>query len=252
MTHDALDSHSKNSHSKNSHSKNGNTGRSKNFSLTRMIFGLALIVAGTLFFLEEMRIVDNAWALVRYWPVVLIAAGIGKALFPGRSSGRFGGIVLAVIGAWILAYDLEYIDVEFWDLWPLFLILIGVRLLTRGARRQLPEDSSTINAVAVLGGTQRNNTSQNFRGGDLMAIMGGCEIDLRNAKISESPAEIDVLTLFGGTEIRVPADWTISLKGLPILGALEDETHNSPDPDMPMQELVITGLVAFGGLSIKN
>ena len=47
-----------------------------------------------------------------------------------------------------------------------------------------------------------------FRGADLIAVMGGCEIDLRQAAIN-GEAVIDVFCMWGGIEIRVPEDWTV-------------------------------------------
>ena len=75
------------------------------------------------------------------------------------------------------------------------------------AAERSTDANSTISGVAVLGGGHRGNNSRSFRGGELTAVMGGCEIDLRQAAI-EGEAVIDVFALWGGIEIRVPEDWT--------------------------------------------
>ena len=62
----------------------------------------------------------------------------------------------------------------------------------------------SFNGVAILGGFQRSENSQEFQGGDLMAIMGGCEIDLRQAAIAADEAAIDTFALWGGIKIKVP------------------------------------------------
>ena len=62
--------------------------------------------------------------------------------------------------------------------------------------------------MAVLGGGSRGNNSRSFQGGELTAVLGGCDIDLRQAAI-DGEAVIDVFAICGGIEIRVPEDWTI-------------------------------------------
>ena len=103
--------------------------------------------------------------------------------------------------------------------------------------------------MAVLGGVNRGNNSRAFRGGDLTAVMGGCEIDLRQAAI-EGEAVIDVFAMWGGIEIRVPENWSVVGRVTPILGGYEDKTR--PPRDAGTQRLIVRGMVIMGGVEIKN
>ena len=103
--------------------------------------------------------------------------------------------------------------------------------------------------MAVLAGVNRGNTSKTFRGGDLTAVFGGCQIDLRQAAI-ESEAVIDVFAMWGGIEIKVPENWSVSGRVTPILGGYEDKTRRVPDGTN--QRLLVRGLVIMGGVEIKN
>src|SRR5947209_12079902 len=79
-----------------------------------------------------------------------------------------------------------------------------------GAGAGANTSDSLFSASAVLGGLERRINSQDFRGGDVTAIMGGCQIDLRGASITPpNQAVLTVFALFGGIEIRIPDDWTI-------------------------------------------
>ena len=81
----------------------------------------------------------------------------------------------------------------------------------------------------------------------------GCEIDLRQASIAPgTEAVIDVFAFWGGIEIKVPEDWTVVTRAVPLMGGVEDKTH-VPQP-LPAVEkrLVISGIVVMGGVVVKN
>jgi predicted membrane protein len=169
------------------------------------------------------------------------------------------GLFWALVGAILLLDKLYIIDVRLWDLWPLILVVIGASMLFGTMRRHRhfavgtglssADSNSTISAVAILGGFKRTNDSQDFRGGEATAIMGGCELDLRQASIKEGEAILDIFAFWGGIEIRVPEDWTVVLEGIPVLGGFEDKTR---PPKESNKRLVIKGYVVMGGAEIKN
>jgi hypothetical protein len=107
-----------------------------------------------------------------------------------------------------------------------------------------------VRAAALLGGVKRRNVSRDFRGGDATAVLGGCEIDLREAKIASGEAVLDVFALWGGVEVRVPPDWAVVLRGMPVLGAIEDQTTAAGVPKRAT--LVIKGVAIMGGVGVKN
>ncbi len=109
------------------------------------------------------------------------------------------------------------------------LALIGLRLVWIGLwpRRPLAgaENIATVDGLVLLGGGRRSSNSADFRGGDLMAVMGGFNVDLRNAKIANGPAVIDVFAFWGGIDIKVPEDWAVTVRGIPLLGGFDDKTQ---------------------------
>ena len=106
---------------------------------------------------------------------------------------------------------------------------------------------------AVFSGVKRKVDSQDFKGGDVVAVFGGVNIDLRNAAIAGERAVIDLNLLFGGVDIRVPENWNVVMKGVAIFGAFEDKTtHPKADPNVKIPELVITGAAMFAGVNAKN
>jgi predicted membrane protein len=108
--------------------------------------------------------------------------------------------------------------------------------------------NATFTAVAIIGGVTRGSTSRAFRKANLVAVMGGLEIDLRHAEIN-GEASIDVFSLWGGIEIRVPEDWTVDSQVIPILGGVEDKTRPTR---VANHRLIVRGSVVMAGVEIKN
>ena len=77
------------------------------------------------------------------------------------------------------------------------------------------------------------------------------KIDLRESTVpAGSEAIIDVTTIMGGFEIRVPEAWNVIIEVIPFMGGYEDKTRHPADPSAP--RLRIRGFVMMGGVEIKN
>ena len=120
---------------------------------------------------------------------------------------------------------------------------------TDSAPRRTGHDNSTMSVVAIMAGVMRGNNSSSFRRADLLAFMGGCEIDLRKAAIN-GEAVIDIFCMWGGIEIRVPEDWTVVSHLVPIMGGVEDKTR--PPQTATAHRLTLRGMALMGGVEIKN
>lgn len=122
-----------------------------------------------------------------------------------------------------------------------------------------PADSAEhISMFSVWSSTRRTSSSTAFRGGDITAIMGGAQLDLRVAKIpAGQDAVLDITAVMGGVEIFVPAHWEVSTPVLPFMGAVEDERLPPIQQDQSSARaasgrLVIRGFVMMGGVTIKS
>jgi len=223
----------------------------------RVVLGLALIALGVVFTLDNLGLGD-AWSVfwLYGWPAALMLAGLSKLLWPASDTGRGFGLVLFSLGVLVLLgrKRLGVLPIRIWDLLPAALVLIGLLVLWRGlfgarGQRGRGGDTREVNTVAVLGGNRRSNGSDDFRGGDLVAIMGGVTLDLSHAAIQDHSAVIDVFAMWGGVEIVVPRGWDVALQGLPLLGSFED---NTAPPDQARGQLVVKGFAIMGGVEVKN
>lgn len=224
-------------------------------NIPRLVVGLTVAAAGLLFTLDNLHVV-HAEHFLAYWPVVLVIVGIAQLVQTRTWGGFVWSLVLIVVGFWVLGENLDLISVSVWKLSPLLLVLFGASIAWRafGAPRQ-PDDLSAqpdafIGATAVMGGIERASDSADFRGADLMAVMGGCEIDLRRASIAGDAAVIDVLVVMGGVELRIPEDWVVDVRALPVMGGVTVPSRVARSENPP--RLVLRGTVFMGGVEIKR
>lgn len=222
---------------------------------SQVVFGVMILILGVLFTLDNLELLD-ASDYLRYWPAGVVAVGLLKIYHALRDGhGWFGGLVFVLVGGWMLLNDVLYFRINARDLFPLVLVLLGAYMVWRGfggqRRARTSDGHSSISALAIMSGIARRSSSQAFVGADLTAVMGGCEIDLRQASITPgSEAVIDVFAFWGGIDIKVPEDWTVVTRAMPLMGGVEDKTR-APQ-GAATKRLVIRGIVVMGGVVIKN
>jgi hypothetical protein len=104
--------------------------------------------------------------------------------------------------------------------------------------------------VAIMGGSARKGRWSPARKNYSIAVMGGCELDFREAVMGPGVTELQVFTLCGGVEVIVPPGLNVESHGIAIMGGFEhrgDDYHN-PDPHAPT--LRITGVAIMGGVEV--
>lgn len=222
----------------------------------RVVLGAVLILFGIVFLLDNLGVMD-AGTVLRFWPLILIAIGLVKVLQPREHGHRALGVGMIAIGLFFLLQMFAVLDWDFGDLWPVVLVVLGAvviwRSLGRGrAGARAVSSSSDLSEFVMMGGVNRVIASQEFRGGEITAVMGGVEVDLRQAAIGPEPAVIDVFAMWGGIEIKVPPEWSVDVKGLPIMGGFENTTRPSVTDPALAQKLIVRGTAIMGGVEVKN
>ena len=224
--------------------------------LGRLLVGVSVVALGVLFLLDSADVLDASRAIDRWWPTVLIGAGI--LTIAERPPAMPRGLLLIGIGTGAVLFTTDLVEGNAWDyLWPAAIIVAGISVLMRWSGRTiaLPPGASeddVIRSTAVFGGPKLASTSQSFRGAWLTAIFGGIVLDLREARPVAEGASINATALFGGVDLLVPKGWRISVRSTPIFGGVDDKTdHTAPPPD-DAPTLRIDAVTIFGGLDIKH
>jgi hypothetical protein len=105
-------------------------------------------------------------------------------------------------------------------------------------------------AVAILGGFTRKGDWVVPKEFTAFMLMGGGEIDLRDARFTEREVTIHIVAILGGCEVIVPEDATVYVTGIGILGAFEHTDAGQGSPDGPV--ITINGVALLGGVDVKR
>jgi predicted membrane protein len=227
---------------------------------SRRGWGVLLIIVGIIALGNVFDIIPyDVKRIVISWQMFLIAIGV-ISLINNRSV--VPGVFLIAIGG-ISLVNHFYVFPEYWRhaFWPAVLLLFGIYLIAAPPRylRQLrrPEQDGDnrdfIDEVAVFSGGDRIVTSQNFKGGRILSIFGGSKINLMNAKLAEGQQILDTLSIFGGSNVIVPAGWTVKVEVVAIFGGFSDKRERMPNLVYDQNTmLVIKGMAIFGGGEVKS
>jgi hypothetical protein len=221
----------------------------------KLVLGIAIIVAGLLLTLDNLGLVETH-VLFRLWPLVLVVMGIAK-IRQERSGSATGGWIMVFAGAFLLLFTFGHGHLGE-ALGPMLVVALGILIVTkalkqnRGIPPELARSEDFLQGTAIFGGFKRRVGTQTFKGGELTAIFGGYEVDLRQAALEGGQARVDVFVLFGGGELRVPEGWEVVNRATAIAGALNDNTHHGPMAPEARPRLVVTGLILFGGTEVKS
>ncbi|MFA6946932.1 MAG: DUF5668 domain-containing protein [Pedobacter sp.] len=256
---------------------------SSNKKSGKALVGLVLLGLGFILLLRTLDIFFvPSWMFS--WPVFLIAIGV----FIGSRQGynRPSAFMPIAIGAIFLSNKIiPEMDLSRF-FWPFLIIGLGAWLVL-GRKKSLntndftswdkkvdPEASGEtqagesqdkgsqtgfasgsyngdrIESVSIFGGVKKNIVSKDFQGGEIVNFFGGSEINLMQADI-KGRVRLEVVQVFGGTKIIVPANWTVQSEMVAVFGGIEDKRPPQLNV-IPDKILIIEGTSIFGGIDIKS
>ncbi len=106
--------------------------------------------------------------------------------------------------------------------------------------------------AAIMGGFERGGGWVLPRHFKAVAVMGGVELDLREARIAPGVSEIEVFVLMGGVEVLIPDGVRVEVVGMAVMGgfSVKSSAQSLDDRDAPL--LRISGFAAMGGVEVKR
>ncbi len=105
-------------------------------------------------------------------------------------------------------------------------------------------------AVAVFSGTNRGGRWTVPEQLLAVAVMGGVELDLRNADFAAREVVITAFAMCGGIDITVGENVTVRTEGVGIMGGFDAHGAGEAGPDAPV--VVVRGAAIFGAVDVKR
>ncbi|WP_420442526.1 DUF1707 SHOCT-like domain-containing protein [Candidatus Palauibacter sp.] len=103
--------------------------------------------------------------------------------------------------------------------------------------------------VSIWGATERKGSWVPPRQLTAIAVMGGTDLDFRQATFATGTVSVRLLALMGGVDIVVPPGVRVEWGGIALMGGVSTpERDTPPAPDAPVIRL--TGLVCMGGVDV--
>lgn len=238
--------------------------------------GLLFLIVGGVLLMRQTGYPFPSWLFT--WEMILILVG----LFIGIRHGfrDFSWIVMILIGLVFLSDDLyPGIRLKQYAV-PIIIIALGVLFILsprrmcggRGRFRRHhfkrpgelpPPDSAEVitpetditqdtelDIVSIFAGIKKRIMSKQFRGGDIVCVFGGAEINLTHSDFI-SPVVLDVTMVFGGTKLIIPANWEVRSEVTAIFGGVDDK-RPQPTSSIPEKTIILKGTLMFGGIEVNS
>jgi predicted membrane protein len=232
--------------------------------------GLFLLFIGCLALVKSFGVPMPVWLFS--WQMLLIAIGLFIGLRKGFRDG--GWFVPIIIGGVFLVNEYAMDGQLKRHMWPLILIALGLVFILRPKRgrwqacsekknpymnaetakpygEEFYSQDDIIDSTCIFSGSKKVILSKNFKGGDIVNVFGGSEVDLMQADINGT-AVLEVTAIFGGATLIVPSNWSIKSEAVTIFGGISDKRKFAALSEPSTKTLVLKGTMIFGGMEIKS
>jgi hypothetical protein len=100
----------------------------RRFNVGLLLFGVMLILAGTIILLERLEITRLDDLASDYWPLIIVVVGIAK-LFNRATIGSAIGTI--AVGLWLQFIRLDLFGLTFRNSWPAVLMAVGAGMIVQ-------------------------------------------------------------------------------------------------------------------------
>lgn len=138
---------------------------------------------------------------------------------------------------------------------------LTVDLPTAQPQREAAPTSSTVRpsaarkasrwAVAFMGGVNRRGRWRPADRVNVVAVMGGGVIDLREAVVTDPEVVITVVAVMGGVDVIVPEGVEVDFAGFAFMGGRDEKVADVPvRPGTPL--IRVRGFALMGGVTVRS
>jgi hypothetical protein len=230
--------------------------RRMDFPLPDWLFGweMILIIVGVVSGINS-KFKDISWII----PIIVGCVFLVDDVFPGTRIGRYIWPIGIIAIGLIIAFKPNFMKWGIRQRWqePPSVPQSTETFTQTGPTSSKPNydafstNEDQLDATAVFGGVKRSVVSKNFRGGEIVSVFGGAEINLAHADFN-GVIRLEIVNVLGGTKLIVPATWDVQSVMVAVFGGVDDKRFINPDLIDPNKRLIIEGTSFLGGLEIKS
>jgi hypothetical protein len=110
--------------------------------------------------------------------------------------------------------------------------------------------ASALPLIAIFSGVDKKGIWTPAKNNPAVSIFGGMRLDLSEARLNPGVTSIEVVAIFGGADIIVPAGVNVEVSGIGLFGGFDNATHSESHPSAPT--IRVTGVALFGGVSVRE
>ena len=224
-----------------------------------MIWGIAIVALGVIFGGNALGWFNINIFFDGWWTLFIIVPSV-ISFFTDKD--KVSSLVTLMVGVVLLlaAQNVFSYEVAWKVILALILVVIGISIIVKTILKnkcnkemeaKIKEAEVVDKAesfVAVFSGSEKKYKDEVFEGANLVAVFGGVDLDLTQAKF-EKDTVIKAFALFGGIDIKVPDNVQVKMKSGFMFGGANDERKGEAKG---RYTIYIDAAGAFGGVSISD
>lgn len=224
-------------------------------------FGLLLILVGILFLGNTLDLPMPEW--VFSWPMLLIGIGIFSGI--ANKFKDWSWLIMVGIGFIFIIDDITGRDIKAFSLIiPFVMIYYGLKFMLKKDKKihvyneesgEVSEadadNEDVLSLTAVFAGNKKIIVNKNLKGGEIISVFGGNDVNLINADFNGT-IKIEIISIFAGTKLIVPSNWIIKSEMVSVFGGLDDKRSQTIGNANGDKVLIIEGTNIFGGIDIRS
>jgi predicted membrane protein len=207
---------------------------------------IVMIMVGVFFLLND--IFPFAGILHNFWPLVLIVFGISMIMNRNRPWNKDRWDKHRWKRQWEGRYSASDINNPNEPVVDYTIPNSETNTDAPGSNTHLGDDY--LDAVSIFSGAKKRILSKDFKGGEIVNIFGGADIDLTQADI-HGRVYIDVTQVFGGIKLIVPPHWHVTSDMVSLFAGFDDKRMMKSDYGSD-KILVLKGTSIFAGVDIRS
>lgn len=232
----------------------------------KIVVGVLLVLAGFFFMADNFMIFPFYFRhYFFHWSAIVTLVGI---IIVATASNKGFGLFLLLVGGFFMAARIVPFSagIILHNWWPILLILAGLWIMLKHnfsrnnhtdgkyfSNNDSIDPDDKVDIVNFFGGGDKKIVSKNFKGGSVVSIFGGGDLDMRDANLAPGINTLELVTIFGGTDLIVPANWKVSIRVTSVFGGFDDQRKRVETENIEHDRtLIIKGVILFGGGDIKN